>query len=65
MTITEYIALQELFSNKLHDDRMANNREQAYNEGIHACKSILSRFYRTNNQSPEELLNYLEKRYKI
>lgn len=65
MTEAEYIALQRLFSNKVLDKRLVNNREQAYNEGILTCKSILRRFYRTKNQTPEELINYLEKRYNI
>lgn len=43
----EYGSLQEAFSRKLKNHPIFSNRwEEAYNEGVLACKSILKSFYK-------------------
>lgn len=48
MTKDEYKQLQELFSKKLIT--FPNNKEERYNEGVRACKSILHSFYKSKQE---------------
>lgn len=48
MTKQDYERLQNLFDKKLRQGRLSN-KEEAYNNGVLCCKSILSSFYHTMN----------------
>lgn len=45
MTKKEYDELQERMTRKLKDRKHSTNKEEAYNEGIFVCKSILKDFF--------------------
>ena len=54
MTEREYQILQQQFSKKIIPHKWPTNKEDAYNEGVLACKSILHSFYQNQNKMLEE-----------
>lgn len=53
MTKQEYEYIQDRFTKKLYDSIYRNsvgyNKEEAYREGVLACKSVLSEIFHQNN----------------
>lgn len=62
MTKEEYDELQNRLSSKLKNHRSyCTNKEQAFNEGILAAKSIVSELYKRSNESE---IRYLKQENK-
>ena len=57
MTEQEYQDLQKQFSKKLIPHKWPTKTEEAYNDAVLACKSILHSFYQHQNKIKEEKRN--------